>query len=131
MTRLSYVPQNRLLTDKDLHTRNIVFSAPNLDLLDENAFVERLGRPETAMIKTFDGTPTSNHVPAYLVRPCTGAVNNVGTSCGFKIIDFGESFLNGQKPDKLNTPLVVRAPEAIIGDKIDHRVDMWSMACLV
>lgn len=48
-----------------------------------------------------------------------------------KIVDFGQSFSNDECPGTLNTPLPVRAPEIIFKDRIDYRVDLWSMACLV
>ncbi|RDI86977.1 hypothetical protein Vi05172_g3209 [Venturia inaequalis] len=31
----------------------------------------------------------------------------------------------------LHTPLPVRAPEIIFGEKFDYRVDLWSMGCML
>lgn len=74
-------------------------------------------------------------MPSYLVQPTSFLVDSVRESLRsspiVKIIDFGESFFDDQAPVKLHTPLAVRAPEVVFGDRIDHRVDMWSMGCLV
>ncbi|CAG7926198.1 unnamed protein product [Penicillium olsonii] len=48
-----------------------------------------------------------------------------------KIIDFGESFLATESPRTLHTPFPVRAPEVIFQDRIDHRVDLWGMGCML
>ncbi|TID13091.1 kinase-like protein [Venturia nashicola] len=44
-----------------------------------------------------------------------------------KIVDFGESFMSDDVPDTLHTPIAVRAPEVIFGEKLDLRMDLWSM----
>jgi len=41
-----------------------------------------------------------------------------------KIIDFGRSFSSTAVPQKLHTPLPVRAPEVLFKDSIDYRVDL-------
>ena len=40
-------------------------------------------------------------------------------------------FLDTEPPRELHTLHVVRAPEAIFKDKLDFRVDLWSMGCMV
>ncbi|TID13090.1 kinase-like protein [Venturia nashicola] len=47
-----------------------------------------------------------------------------------KIVDFGESFMSDDVPDTLHTPIAVRAPEVIFGEKLDLRMDLWSMGCM-
>lgn len=48
-----------------------------------------------------------------------------------KIVDYGQSFLSGANPNTLKTPVPFRAPEIEFKDKLDHRVDLWSMGCVV
>lgn len=67
----------------------------------------------------------------YIVRPVSFPVDLVSLDNPFKIVDFGESFSGDAIPRTLNTPIAVRAPEIIFGDRLDHRVDMWAMGCLV
>lgn len=77
----------------------------------------------------------AENIPSYIVRPASvpaGICQSLrGMSSCIKIIDFGEAFLKGEGPDTLHTPLAVRAPEALFGDQIDYRVDLWSYGCLV
>jgi len=70
-------------------------------------------------------------MPRYLVRPTSYPIDIKSSSRSIKIIDFGQSFLHDQCPGTLRTPLPVRAPEVIFKDKVDYRVDLWSIGCLV
>lgn len=70
-------------------------------------------------------------MPKYLVGTTSHPVDLSLPLKQIKIVDFGESFLDNNIPDKLNTPLVVRAPEVILGERFDHRADLWSMGCMV
>jgi serine/threonine-protein kinase SRPK3 len=70
-------------------------------------------------------------MPRYLVRPTSYPIDIKSSFRSIKIVDFGQSFLRGECPGVLNTPLPVRAPEIIFKDKVDYRVDLWSMGCLV
>lgn len=96
-----------------------------------------MGKPETASVRRTDGVApekTVPNVPSQLVRPTsfTKHIREILHADPFvKIIDFGESFQMPNTPTRLHTPLVVRAPECLFSDRLDHRVDLWSMACLV
>ena len=107
---------------------------PDLDLLDEQQFFENFGEPEKAVVHSTDGVVSTN-APSYIVDPFSFTGRAIRESLGAlstaKLIDFGESFLEGQSPPVIHTPLAVRAPEVIFGDEMDCRVDMWSMGCLV
>ncbi len=107
---------------------------PHVDSLNEQEFMDALGQPETGPMQRTDSAAIEIHVPSYIVEPTSFKVKEVLQSLRapvIKIIDFGESFLPNQAPAKLHTPLVVRAPEALFGDPIDRRVDLWSLGCLV
>jgi len=99
--------------------------------LREEDFLRKLGRPETGAVQSRDGQPIGPNMPRYLVRPTSYLVDIKSPSSSIKIIDFGQSFLHDECPDALRTPLPVRAPEIIFKDKVDYRVDLWSMGCLV
>lgn len=70
-------------------------------------------------------------LPEYIVRPTSFPVDLSTSVQPIKIVDFGESFLSDNVPVMLHTPLPVRAPEIIFGEKFDFRVDLWSMGCMV
>ncbi|KAI0586197.1 Protein kinase [Pyrenophora tritici-repentis] len=70
-------------------------------------------------------------MPEYLVWPSMYLTDVYLLQQQIKIIDFGESFLHNDVPETLHTPAVVRAPEVIFGDKLDYRVDLWNMGCMI
>lgn len=115
----------------DLHTRNLAFTIPSIHSLSEEEFFRKLGKPEIGLLKRNDGKPLETSMPRYLVRPTSYPVDLLMSSQPIKIVDFGESFLNDDIPNFLHTPLPVRAPEIIFGEKLDYRVDLWSMGCMV
>lgn len=102
-----------------------------MQVLREEEFLQKLRQPEIGIVQRRDGQPLGPGVPRYLVKPTSYPVDIKLSFRSIKIVDFGESFLSDDCPGALNTPLPVRAPEIIFKDKVDYRVDLWSMACLV
>lgn len=102
-----------------------------MDNTSEKGFIEMLGQPEIGLVQRSDGKALEPGVPEYIVRPALYRTHSWRTSNQIKIIDFGESFLHSTVPQTLHTPLPVRAPEVIFGDRLDYRVDLWSMGCMV
>lgn len=119
------------MLDLDIHTRNLAFTVPTLDSLDEEGFLQKVGTPKIGTVTSDDERPLELNIPKYLVRPASLPVDVNSSSPSIKIIDYGEVFLNNNAPKTIHTPLVFRAPEAIFGDTLDHRVDLWSMGCMV
>lgn len=104
---------------------------PCMDDLTEERFTEMLGKPEIGDVQRRDGKCLEPGVPEYIVRPTSYRTHCWNQDQAIKIIDFGESFLCTAVPETLHTPLSLRAPEVIFQDRIDHRVDLWSMGCMV
>ncbi|KAF1358487.1 kinase-like protein, partial [Lizonia empirigonia] len=115
----------------DLHTRNLAFAIPTVQALREEEFLQKLEQPKTGQVRRKDGQPLAPSVPRYLVKPTSYPIDLKSSFKSIKIVDFGQSFLSDECPGVLNTPLPVRAPEIIFKDKLDYRVDLWSMACLL
>lgn len=117
----------------DLHTRNLAFTMPYIDDLSEERFIRMLGKPDIGYVQkreNCDRKCLEPGIPEYIVRPASRQTlwNPAQT---VKILDFGESFLHTTISKTLHTPLSLRAPEVIFRDRIDHRVDLWSMGCMV
>lgn len=125
------LPDEFRLRMLDLHTCNLAFAIPFIHSLREEEFFQRLGNPETGLLRRNDRKPLDSGVPEYLVRPTSYPADLSLSFHAVKIIDFGESFFDHKMPDTLHTPLPVRAPEIIFKDKLDHNVDLWSMGCMV
>lgn len=115
----------------DIHARNLALVAPNLDYLGERDFIAKLGKPETGVVTRSDGQPLGCNVPTQIVRPAFFRRDILLSCPSVKIIDFGEAFFSDRAPSTLHTPLPVRAPEVVFGDRLDRRVDLWSAGCLV
>lgn len=104
---------------------------PCIDKLTEDAFIKMLGELEIGHVKRRDGKDLEPGIPEQIVRPTSWRTYSLKSTQTVKIIDFGESFLGHTAPQTLHTPLSVRAPEVIFQDRIDYRVDLWSMGCMV
>lgn len=118
-----------VLTSIDLHTRNLAFTIQSMDNVPETEFIETLGKPDIGQVHTRDGKALEPGIPEYIVRPA--GMHSWPLSNTIKIVDFGESFLQQTVPETLHTPLSVRAPEIIFKDRLDYRVDLWSLGCMV
>jgi serine/threonine-protein kinase SRPK3 len=114
-----------------MHTRNLAFDLPSLSALTEAELLQKPEPPETSAVVRKDGKPLEPGMPAYLVEPTSYPVNMSSQHQQIKIIDFGQSFSNDDTPETLHTPLCVRAPEVIFGDKLDYYADLWSTGCMV
>ncbi|KAF5982816.1 CMGC SRPK kinase [Fusarium coicis] len=117
----------------DIHTRNLALAIPDLQSLSERDFVAKLGEPDIGLVLGPDDEPLPKSLPTQIVRPASfryREVQRILAKPSIKIIDFGEAFLSDDAPSTLHTPLLVRAPEIIFGDKLGHRVDLWSTGCL-
>ncbi|XPT00654.1 Non-specific serine/threonine protein kinase [Ascochyta lentis] len=113
----------------DLHIRNIAFTVPSLHSLREEELLQKLGIPETRPVQRKDRNPLELGMPQYLVKPASYPADVNAPFTSIKIVDFGQSFLKDNTPDKFSIPLAVRAPEVIFKDKVDYRMDLWSMGC--
>jgi serine/threonine-protein kinase SRPK3 len=99
--------------------------------MSEEAVLDKLGSPQTGLVRTSDGQPLPPGMPRYLVWPAENPINRSTLETPIKLIDFGESFLPGDRPQTLNTPLALRAPELLLGDEWDFKADLWTLGCTV
>lgn len=104
---------------------------PCLGHWTEETFIKMLGKPEIGYVRRRDGRDLGPYMPGHIVRPTSWGAYSWKSTQTVKLIDFGESFFSPAAPQTLHTPLSVRAPEVIFQDRIDHRVDLWSMGCMV
>ncbi|KAL8658697.1 MAG: hypothetical protein Q9202_007474 [Teloschistes flavicans] len=121
----------REITHGDLHTRNLVLNIPAIDSLTEEQFLRQLKDPECGAVISLDGEPLDPGLPEYLVWPSHFSTDRASDSYSIRLVDFGESFQRSDIPPTLRTPLVVRAPEVLFGDQLNHCVDLWSMGCML
>ncbi|KAJ5521292.1 hypothetical protein N7527_005407 [Penicillium freii] len=115
----------------DISGRNIVFSCTNLSKQTEEQLFDVLGFPEIEPLKRIDGTPLGNELPAQLIKAAEWTEWIDEDDEDIRLLDFGESFYQGQEPPKLAQPGSLRVPETIFTDCFDYRVDLWRIGCMI
>ncbi|PWY63810.1 kinase-like protein [Aspergillus eucalypticola CBS 122712] len=123
--------QRREIAHGDFHIRNLAFTIPSMANIPEDEFINLLGKPDIGLVRCNDGGSLGPGIPEYIVRSANLHLQPWPLSKTIKIVDFGESFPRKDAPETLHTPLVVRAPEVIFKDRLDHRVDLWSLGCML
>ncbi|OJZ90478.1 hypothetical protein ASPFODRAFT_28968 [Aspergillus luchuensis CBS 106.47] len=115
----------------DFHIRNLAFTIPSVANIPEDEFINLLGRPDIGYVRCNDGGRLGHGIPEYIVRPASLHSRSWPLSDTIKLVDFGESFPRKDAPETLHTPLVFRAPEVIFKDRLDYRVDLWRLGCML
>jgi len=78
-----------------------------------------------------DGKPLDKGVPKQLVKAVCWVEWVDEDEEDLRLIDFGESFLQGAEPKAIPQPDSLRAPETIFMDSFDYRLDLWRAGCVV
>lgn len=115
----------------DISGRNIAFSCTDLSTTTEEQLLEVLGTPEIETLARLDGTPLEDGLPKQLVKAAEWAEWIDEDDEDIRLLDFGESFLQGEEPTKLAQPGALRVPETIFTSFFDYRVDLWRTGCMV
>jgi serine/threonine-protein kinase SRPK3 len=92
---------------------------------------KRLGAPKVERLIRTDGKPLGKGLPKYLVKAIEWDYWADECIEDLRIIDLGESFLQGAEPPSLAQPRPLKVPETIFADSFDHRVDLWRAGCVV
>ncbi|RDL35257.1 uncharacterized protein BP5553_07188 [Venustampulla echinocandica] len=114
----------------DLHSGNVCFAALDMNNLSEAQIMSHLGPPYLQAVRRRDGKAILPSVPSYTVKPSSFTQ----ARGGIKIIDLGQAFFFDRKPERIITPVKVKAPELLLSTNSlswDYRVDLWALGCLV
>lgn len=115
----------------DHYTRNLAFILPSIDRVSEEELLEIFEEPEIGHVTRNDGKPLEPGIPEYMMESASHWEHVPILSQPIKIIDFEQSFLPTAPPQTLRTLIAFRAPEVMFKDRLDYRVDLWSMGCTV
>ncbi len=115
----------------DISGRNIAFCCSNLLNKTEEELFEFLGFPETEALSRIDGTPLETGLPKQLVKAAEWVDWIDEDDENIRLLDLGESFLQGEEPKQLAQPGTLRVPETIFTSFFDYRVDLWRIGCMV
>lgn len=97
----------------------------------EKGFFDGLGFPEIEPLARIDGAPLDNGLPTQLVKAAEWVDWTDEDEEDIRLFDFGESFLEGEQPEKLAQPSNLQVPETIFTDHFDYRLDLWRAGCMV
>ena len=122
-----------LLIETDISGSNMAFTSAEMAHMSTKDILEVLGEPEFEPLIRKDGQPLAPGLPKQLVKKAEWETWIDEDEEGVRLIDFGETFPQDNKPDKLAQPSNLRAPEKIfVGkDEFDHTVDLWCAGCTV
>ena len=115
----------------DVHMKNIAFKLPNIDSWPVEKVYEHCGVPETQEIIRYDGKPLGPEVPPYAVFPTIFHESGNLPLSEISILDFGEASFATEPRTKWHTPILLQAPEALLGEPVCQSADIWAFACTV
>ena len=110
---------------------NVAFTCNALAHLTDEEFFKVLGAPESEELARLDGKPLDEGLPNQLVKAADWIRWTDETVEDLRIFDLGEAFLKGAEPKMLAQPRQLKAPETILTDSYDYRVDLWSAGIVV
>lgn len=97
----------------------------------EEELLEVIGAPKVEPLARLDGVPLPDNLPRQLVQAAEWVKWIYEDEEDIRLFDFGESFLQGEEPESLAQPGLLRVPEIIFTGRFDHRVDLWRAGCMV
>ena len=115
----------------DIHTKNVAFKLPNLDSWPVERIYEHLGSPNKQVITRNDGNPLGPEVPPYAVSPAILLKLGKPPTNEISILDFGEASFATELRRQWHTPILLQAPEALLGEPVGQPADIWAFACTV
>ena len=149
---LAFLHRNNIVHG-DLQPGNLLFSIPDINSLSEEELKQdqsqgdQLTTPE--LLERLDGKE-DKWAPRYLfLGQSLHEYVSTGPEMLVKISDFGAgrhpplplpwieraeycvAFWSNKPPQSTITPVALRAPELIFGEKFDSSVDIWSFGCLI
>ncbi|KAL4911993.1 kinase-like domain-containing protein [Aspergillus aurantiobrunneus] len=115
----------------DISCRNIAFTCYNLLNITEEKLLGVLGFPEIEPLARIDGTSLEDGLPNQLVKAADWVEWIDEDDEEIRLLDIGESFVQGEEPEKLAQPGMLQVPETIFGDRFDYRIDLWRTGCTI
>ncbi|CAM1507482.1 Fc.00g071230.m01.CDS01 [Cosmosporella sp. VM-42] len=114
----------------DLQPGNLLFATRDLDAVDETKLIQSVGET-TEPIERLDGKVDKWSPPYLALGQDIAEYADFTENLEVKISDLGAAFFRGKPPTRIVTPFALRAPETILKQKVDEKIDIWSFGCLI
>lgn len=108
-----------------------VETTPRLSHLNKDGLFKVLGDPIVEEFARLDGKPVGDNCPKQLVESTCWADWSDEDEEDIRIIDFGQTFLQGYEPRRLAQSGDWQVPEEILADAFDYRLDLWRAGIVV
>ena len=119
-------------TDLDIRANNIVFTANKLSKLDKKGLFEIIGEPSAEKVTAINGAALMTGQPSQLFKAATWERWDDNDEEDIELIDFGQSFPRADpRPDDVYHTPDYRAPETVLNEDFDWRIDLWSVGITV
>ncbi|KAK2603198.1 hypothetical protein N8I77_009672 [Diaporthe amygdali] len=115
----------------DISSHNIAFTANNIRHASEQDILAIIGTPVVEDLVREDGQPVDPRFPKHMVRRAEWNHWLDEDQEDIRLIDWGESFREGEEPARLAQPVDCKAPETIFDDRFDYRVDLWRVGIVI
>ncbi|KAI1289092.1 serine/threonine-protein kinase SRPK3 [Xylaria venustula] len=122
--------RNNNIVHGDLQPANLLFPIQGISRLAPNILQQNKSTARIDPVKRKDGK-VDRWSPKYLIvaEPILEEGSQVREVV--KLADFGCAFPINNPPATPHTPLGYRAPETILGNRVDCTIDIWSFGCLM
>ncbi|KAF2970527.1 hypothetical protein GQX73_g3074 [Xylaria multiplex] len=114
----------------DLQPGNLLFPIRDISHLTPNELEQNESNTRFDRVKRKDGK-VDRWSPKYLIAPKPIIEESLQVREVVKLADFGGAFRIDNPPASPLTPLGYRAPEMILGNRIDWTIDIWCFGCLM
>ncbi|KAK7956018.1 uncharacterized protein PG986_005240 [Apiospora aurea] len=117
----------------DFRPANILLKVRNIDDMSEDDICNLFQGPHAFEVGLHSGEENTIHAPAYVVKPAWwgGALDKDLVLDEIAIVDFGESFPEGQPPSFAGIPKAYAAPEIIYNHSNSLESDIWSLGASI
>ncbi|EHK97691.1 putative protein kinase dsk1 [Glarea lozoyensis 74030] len=112
----------------DNHIRNIAYTLPQVPTFN---LMDHLDQPQVhdLVLKSGEGLPPG--FPTQIVKAAEWKTQDIFDEADIRLLDFGDTFEQGHEPDHLAQPNSLRAPETILTDGFDFKVDLWDVGVTI
>ncbi|EPE25744.1 Protein kinase-like (PK-like) [Glarea lozoyensis ATCC 20868] len=112
----------------DISIRNIAYTLPQVPTFN---LMDHLDQPQVhdLVLKSGEGLPPG--FPTQIVKAAEWKTQDIFDEADIRLLDFGDTFEQGHEPDHLAQPNSLRAPETILTDGFDFKVDLWDVGVTI
>lgn len=115
----------------DVHMKNLAYRISDFESWPMTQIYKCLGSPIKQAISRYDNNPPGPEAPPYAVLPAYLFKLKRSFRDDIAILDFGEASFASESRKRWHTPIILQAPEALLGESVNQSADIWAFACTV